>query len=250
YGPPGLAANIEGLIGGIHWDRIGSRGPMFDVTELHGSRLKRYRLQAGLEGHHFLGEETIQEAVLLEESAFRVRAVTLDHGTPVLAFAYEPATQFNVRKERLLERQLEPGPWLNELKECLHAGDEGARISLPDGSQQSVARLANELILATLGSKLVYATDFADTAANRQQLQALAQRAHTLFCEASFLQQESEQARRTGHLTTRACGEIANQAKVQHLIPFHFSRRYEEQPWRIYREIGAVCPQLVIPRQG
>ncbi len=250
YGPPGLAANIEGLIGGIHWDRIGRRGPLFEVAELHGSRLKRYRLQAGQEGHEFRGEEILQEGVLLEESAFRVRAVTLDHGTPVLAFAYEPATEFNIRKERLLELQLEPGPWLNELKKRLYAGDDKASISLPNGGNRSVAQLADELILVTLGSNLVYATDFADTTENRRKLQTLAKRAHTLFCEATFLQQESEQARRTGHLTTLACGEIGNEAEVKHLIPFHFSRRYEEQPWRVYREIAAVCPQVVIPKQG
>ncbi len=229
YGPPGLATHIEGLIEGIHWDRIGMRGPRFEVAELHGTRLKRYRLQAGRPGCNPCGEVDVQEGVLLEESALRVRAVTLDHGTPVLAFAYEPAKQINVRKERLLEWQLEPGPWLNELKECLYAGEETASISLPDGRKETVAKLAEDLILISQGSKLVYATDFADTPDNRIKLRALAQGAHTLFCEATFLQQEQAQAQRTGHLTTLACGEIANEAQVQHLIPFHFSRRYEHR---------------------
>ena len=249
YGPPDLAANIECLIGGIHWDRIGTRGPVFDVFELHGTRLQKYRLQAGGTGRDLRGEETINEGVLLQEAAFNVRAVTLDHRTPVLAFAYEPAQQFNVRKERLLERQLTPGPWLSALKECLYAGDVEARIALPDGGWQRVDRLAEDLIVANPGNKLVYATDFADTSDNRRKLRALARRAHTLFCESTFLQQESEQAHRTGHLTTRACGEIANEARVEHLIPFHFSRRYEEQPWRIYQEIATVCPRVVLPKQ-
>ncbi|MCU7921997.1 MAG: hypothetical protein KZQ88_04800 [Candidatus Thiodiazotropha sp. (ex Dulcina madagascariensis)] len=249
YGPPGLAANVAGLISGIHWDRIGMRGPRFEVAELHGACLKRYRLQAGQPGCNPCGEENVREGVLLAEPAFRVRTVTLDHGTPVLAFAYEPTKQTNVRKERLLERQLEPGPWLNELKACLYAGDETASIRLPDGREETVAKLAEDLILISQGSKLVYATDFADTLDNRIKLKALAQGAHTFFCEATFLQQESAQARCTGHLTTLACGEIANEAQVQHLIPFHFSRRYEEQPWRVYQEIAAVCPQVVRPKQ-
>ncbi len=249
YGPPDLAANIEGLINGIHWDRIGMRGPRFEVTELHGAYLKRYRLQAGQPGCNPCGEEGVREDVLLAEPDFRVRAVTLDHGTPVLAFAYEPVKQINVRKERLLERQLEPGPWLNELKECLYAGEETASIRLPDGRAELVAKLAEDLILISQGSRLVYATDFADTLDNRIKLRALTQGAHTFFCEATFLQQERAQARRTGHLTTLACGEIANEAQVQHLIPFHFSRRYEKHPWRVYQEIAAVCPQLVRPKQ-
>jgi ribonuclease BN (tRNA processing enzyme) len=94
----------------------------------------------------------------------------------------------------------------------------------------------------------VYATDFADTPDNSVKLMHLAQGAHTLFCEATFLQQDQAQAIRTGHLTTRACGEIANQARVRYLVPFHFSRRYEAQPWRVYQEIAAVCPRVVVPK--
>jgi ribonuclease BN (tRNA processing enzyme) len=250
YGPPGLAENVSGLINGIHWDRIGDRGPGFEVSELHGDRLRRFRLQAGSAGLEFQGETIAKHGVLLCEPDFLVRATTLDHGTPVLAYAYEAATQINIRKERLLERQLPPGPWLNELKTHLHADERDTLISLPDGGVARVAELAEALTLVTPGSKLVYATDFADSRQNREDLHNLALEAHTLFCEATFLEQEAEQARRTGHLTTRACGEIASRAAVRHLIPFHISRRYEEQSWRVYEEIARYCPQLVMPRQS
>ena len=249
YGPPGLAAHVEGLVSGIHWDRIGNRGPRFDILELHGKRLRRYRLQAGRPGCDFIGEEVVQDGVLLAEEAFRVRAVTLDHGTPVLAFAYEPARQINVRKERLREMGWDAGSWLNELKERIHAGEESARITLPDGREETVAMLAPQLVLITPGSRLVYASDFGDTPDNRRSLVELARGAHTLFCEATFLERESAQAARTGHLTTRGCGEIANEAGVEHLIPFHFSRRYEEEPSQVYMEIAAVSPRVVMPSQ-
>lgn len=250
YGPPGLADHIAGLIGGIHWDRIGDRGPRFSVAELHEGRSRIYHLQAGRPGMDFRGEQNAQEGLLLEEPGFRVRAVTLDHGTPVLAFAYEPAMQIHVRKERLMARGLEPGPWLTELKTRIMAGEQEARLSLPDGTIERVARLADELTLTSEGGHLVYATDFADTAGNRVGLQSLAKGAHTLFCEATFLQRDAAQAQRTGHLTTRACGEIADAAGVQYLIPFHFSRRYEKDVWEVYREIAAVCPQVVMPKRG
>ena len=249
YGPPGLADHIAGMIAGIHWDRIGERGPRFEVTELHGERIHRYRLQAGQPGVKDCGDAEVLDGVLLSESGFRVRAVTLDHGIPVLAYAYEPARQLNVRKERLLQRCLPPGPWLNELKQRLHAGETDVEIRLPDGRMERVASLANDLILVSEADKLVYATDFADIPENRKRIMALAEDAHSLFCEASFLQQDQEQAERTGHLTTRACGEIAKEAQVKYLIPFHFSHRYEDRPGEIYREIAAVCPQVVIPRR-
>ena len=250
YGPPGLAEHVNGLVTGIHWDRIGDRGPRFEVGELHGGILRRYRLQAGIPGYELLGESAVEAGLILSDDDFGVRAVTLDHGIPVLAFAYESSLQINIRKERLLERQLPPGPWLNELKARIHACELDSLIVLPDASSVRVRELAEELTLVTPGSKLVYATDFGDTPENRARLHQLAQGSHTLFCEATFLEQDEAQARRTGHLTTRACGEIAKAAAVEHLIPFHFSRRYEEQPWRVYGEIAEYCPQLVMPRQS
>ncbi len=87
-------------------------------------------------------------------------------------------------------------------------------MSLPDGRLQNVAALAEGLTLTSPGAKLVYATDFADTAENRRRLTALAANAQVLFCESSFLNQDWIQAERTGHLTARGCGEIAVAAAV------------------------------------
>jgi ribonuclease BN (tRNA processing enzyme) len=249
YGPPGLAGHVQGFMAGILWDRIADRGPVFVVSELHGGLLRRYRLQAGMTAPTDLGELGAEDGVLLDEPGFRVRAAVLDHGTPVLAFAFEPAIQINVRKDRLTEQGLPPGPWLTGLKQRILTGDFAAEVSLPDGSRQTVAVLAADLTLTAPGTSLVYATDFADTQENRDRLTVLAAGAQVLFCESSFLAQDRAQAERTGHLTARACGEIAAAAAVRYLIPFHFSRRYEDDPWRVYDEVAAACPQTVIPKR-
>jgi ribonuclease BN (tRNA processing enzyme) len=107
--------------------------------------------------------------------------------------------------------------------------------------------LAPELLLIRPGDKLVYATDLADTGANRERLVGLARDANTLFCEAAFCEAETERAASTGHLTTRACGEIAVAANVGRLVPFHFSRRYEDDRYQVYGEVRAHCPQTVVP---
>jgi ribonuclease BN (tRNA processing enzyme) len=247
YGPPGLATQIEHLINGIHWDRVGERGPRFEVAELHGKRLLRTWLQAGAVKRQPLGEMQVRDGIVLEETAFRVRAVTLDHGIPVLAYAFEPVLQINVRKERLKQHGLEPGPWLTELKRLIVEQKLDHLLDLPNGNTETVRRLAADLTLIRPGSKIVYATDLADTPDNREHLIALAEEAHTLFCESPFMQKDAAHAQRTGHLTTTACAEIARAARVRHLIPFHFSRRYEETPFRVYDEIAACCPQVVMP---
>jgi len=247
YGPPGLAANIDGLLRGILWDRVGDNGPRFEVIELHNDQLQRYRLQAGHPGCTLLEQAGTADGVLLAEPGFRVRATTLEHVSPVLAYALEPAQTLNVRKDRLQARHLPPGPWLGELKRCLQAGEYQTRIELPDGSTAPVGALAEELILVSPGKKLVYATDFADSPENRARITALAHGAHTLFCEASFLEADAAQAARTAHLTTRACAEIATAAGVARLVPFHFSRRYEQDPAAVYAEIAAACRAVVLP---
>ncbi|PVV27716.1 MAG: hypothetical protein B6D79_00950, partial [gamma proteobacterium symbiont of Ctena orbiculata] len=197
YGPPGLAEQIEHLINGIHWDRIGDRGPRFEVSELHANHLRRFLLQAGKPGLKARGMMPVEEGIVLDEDAFRVRAIVLDHGIPVIAYAFEPVLQINIRKERLHARGLEPGPWLTELKQRILTRQLDSQLSLPDGQSETVRRLAEELTLITPGSKIVYATDLADTTGNRDRLVALANGAHTLFCESPFMQKDASQAQRT-----------------------------------------------------
>jgi len=242
WGPPGLAEQIRCLIGGILWDRIGDTGPRFEIAELHGGRLLRWSVQAGLPGLRPLPERQVREGVILEEEGYLVRAATLDHGTPVLAYALETRQRLNVDKERLRASGLPGGPWLNELKQHLLAGEGDSRVELPDGRRLAAAELAGQLLETTPGQKLVYATDLADTEENRRRLGTLAQGADLLILEASFMEAEIELARNTGHLTTRACGGIAQEAEARLLLPFHFSRRYETDPTPLYRELAEHFP--------
>ena len=247
FGPPGLTDRITGLMQGILWDRIGDLGPRFEVCELHGERLLSCILQAGKKGREDLERLQVEDGVILQESDFKVRAMTLEHGTPVIAYGFEHAPALNIRKERLAVSGLGPGPWLGELKQCVASGDRGAVITLPDGTNASVGRLASDLIREMPGQKLVYATDLADTLENREKLIVLARDAHTFFCEAAFVEVDREAAERTGHLTARACGEIATAAGVKHLVPFHLSRRYERAPGRVYDEVRAACSRVIVP---
>lgn len=246
FGPPGIASNVAGFLAAIHWDRIGNRGPRFEVGEFDGHELQTIALQAGAPPG---AVRTLPApgGILVDEPELNVRAAVLDHGTPVLAFAIETERSFKVRKERLRASRLTPGPWLTRLKSLLACGESEALVQLPDGRDVSVSALADDLVLEAPGVKLAYATDLADTPDNRERVAALAARAHTLFCEASFRIEDEEQARRTGHLTTRACGRIAALAGAERLVPFHFSRRYEGELAAAYDEIRAEFSRTVTP---
>ena len=248
-GPPGIARQIAGLVDGILWDRVEDRAPRFEVREWRGDQLHLFRVVAGEGAAIETGQEAITDGVVWREPAFLVRATELDHGTPVLAYAFEPRARLNVCADRLQALGLATGPWLQELKREYLAGNHQFPVTLPDGRQMTVEQLQQSILLESPGQKLVYATDFADTAANRERLVALAKGAHSFFCEATFTLQHADQAQRTRHLTTRACAEIASEAGVQHLLPFHFSRRYVRDVGTVYRELAALCPATVMPRR-
>jgi ribonuclease BN (tRNA processing enzyme) len=245
YGPPGLSAHICAFIAGIRWDRIGDRGPRFEISELHGNVLRRFSVQVGLPLRE-QGVSQVVDGILRDEAGFRIRAVTLDHGIPVLAFAFEAARSVAVRKERLTASGLPDGPWLGVLKDSIMAGDQRARVCLPDGRRVAASTLAADLLEQRPARRLVYATDLADSTENRERLVGLARGAQALICEAGFSAADAAQARRTGHLTARACGEIAAAAGVERLVPFHFSRRYESSPGVLYAEAEAAFGGVVL----
>ena len=186
------------------------------------------------------GQRRLIEGTLLDESGFRVRAVVLDHGIPVLAFVFEADPVAHVRKDRLSALAWPPGSWIGDLKRHVSAGETEAKIRLPDGTTALAWALAAELLEYEPARRLVYATDLANTVENRARLCALARGADALICEASFTEADAEQARRTGHLTARACAEIAVASQVKRLVPFHFSRRYESDTDAIYAEVKAA----------
>jgi ribonuclease Z len=247
FGPPGLIGHIKGMIDGVLWDRIGDNGPRFEVAEIHRNRLRRALLQAGRRDCDELPEIPIAQGLIVDEPLFSIHTATLDHGTPVQAYAFESKAKFSVDNKLLKTLGLHAGPWLNELKRLIGAGESKSMIRLPDNSLREAGELGERLLIVTPGEKLAYATDLADTAANREALRILAHQADFFFCEASFLESDIGQASRTGHLTARACGEIATEADVKQLVPFHFSRRYETEPEAVYREIGAACSRVVKP---
>lgn len=245
FGPPGLAEHVAAFIGGIRWDRIGERGPRFEIFELDGGRLRRTRIRVG-EALQEQDDHPVSGGCLRVEPDFRVRAVILDHGIPVLAFAFETAPVTHVSKDRLRESGLSEGPWIGALKRSLATGDTSAAIRLPDGRRLSATELADALVEYDPARRLVYATDLADTSENRRLLSTLATGADVLFCEAGFTSADIEQASRTCHLTARACGEIAAAAGVSRLVPFHFSRRYDGKSDDLYAEIGTVYSGLIV----
>jgi ribonuclease BN (tRNA processing enzyme) len=247
FGLPGLCDHWEAMVRAFVWDRVCDQGPRFKIAELHGDTLQWWSLQVGGGERVRLPDTPAHSGLLLEDPLFRVSAITLDHGIPVLAYAFEELPSYTLQSEKIEAMGLQRGSWIAELQSLYKARDLDASLSLPDGSMRSVRWLAEQFLVSRRGQKIVYATDFAATVDNYTRLVEFAYRADLMVCERSYTSQDVEHALRTGHNTAQHCAKLALDAQIGHLVPFHFSNRYVENPEVIYREISDIFPSVEIP---
>jgi hypothetical protein len=92
------------------------------------------------------------------------------------------------------------------------------------------------------GRKIVLSGDTSPCEA----LAIAAHQADVLVHEATFLEEEAERARQTGHSTVRQAAELAHRAEVRMLALTHLSTRYAGGEVR--REARAAFPDTEVPR--
>ncbi|TFI58056.1 MBL fold metallo-hydrolase [Sphingomonas parva] len=230
-GPRGFADRVGHKLLGYQWDLVDryETDLVFEVTELEAdltTRRARFRFKRGF-AREDLGAGEAPDGLVARGDGFCVRAAVLEHHGPSIGYAVEEPEHVNIWRNRLAERGLAPGPWLQALKQAVidRRGD-AFPVETPDG----VASLGalREMLSVTPGQRVAYVTDVADTPGNREAIAQLAGGADLLFIESCFAAGDEAQAQARAHLTTRAAGEIARAAGVRRVEPFHFSPRYEQ----------------------
>lgn len=260
YGPTGFIDHVHHKLHGYRWNLIDRYvcDLVFFVTEIDASlatKTARYRLKNAFSVEPVSSGRSI-EGVLYSEPTFRVSTAVLEHRTPCLAFAIEETEHVNVWKNRLAELGLPVGPWLRELKLAVienkpsdHLIRIRSRQTLSDISELPVGTLRSVLTV-TPGQKVAYVTDAADTPANRAAIIRLARNADLLFIEAAFAQADAALAAERAHLTTATAGNLAREARVRRIEPFHFSPRYSGQETRMMDEVLAAFTGHETERAG
>jgi len=246
FGPPGFTTQVAHRLAAYSWNLIADKEIDFviSVAELHGTRLA-----AAAEFHTrdaFVRRDVeapkTADGILLDEDAFLVRAATLDHGIPSLAFAFEEKLRINVWKEGLDRLGLPVGPWLDGVKDAIRRGDPDTtqfRVSPPDAggtATVSLQELREHALRIVPGRKLAYVVDTAYHQENARRIVDLARDAERLYIEAMFLARDTELAAKRRHLTAAQAGLLARRAGVSRLFPFHFSPRYLEEEEALRRE--------------
>jgi ribonuclease Z len=250
YGPAGFVDRVQYKLHAYRWNLVDRFvcDLVFVVTEIGPSlatRRTRFRLKTEFSAEA-LGSSPCADGVLYSEPSFSVSTAVLEHRTPCLGFAIAEAEHVNVWKNRLAEIGLPLGPWLRELKRAVVEGRPGddlikvsARPASPDAREIPLSVLRG-VVTVTPGQKIAYVTDVADTPANRAAIVTLVRDADLLFIEAAFAHADAALAVERAHLTTTAAGEIAREAHVRRIEPFHFSPRYAGEDGRMLAEVAAA----------
>jgi len=248
YGPQGFLKNLIGKLAGYCWNLVKNYENHFilHATEIHPDHALtcHYPCRGG-----FLADGPIRKqpyhGLVLREPPLTVRAVHLDHGTPVLGFSLEERFHVNIIKTALDRMGLVPGPWLYQFKELLFNGaDLDTEIEIPNNENKMmrlcVGKLKDSIARISPGQRLAYITDAAGTPQNMQKMIALAKGVDHLFVEAAFADIHRDIAREKHHLTAHQAGELARLCRVQQYTLFHYSPRYTDCPHMLEAEAQAA----------
>ena len=250
FGPPGILRQVENRLASYSWNLIASYPTVFtlSVTELYPDGTG---LRAQFSSKRAFARE-VEEPVLtpggviLDEENIRIRVAFLEHSIPCLAYAFEEKQHVNFMKNRLLELGTPVGPWLSRLKQAVLRGEPDSTIIVASGNEGegertfTLGELKKQVLQIVTGEKIAYVTDTGFSPQNRKRIVELVQRADYLFIEAVFLHVDHERARDRAHLTARQAGELAREARVERVFPFHFSPRHLGEEEELRRELQAA----------
>ncbi|PIE67291.1 MAG: ribonuclease Z [Deltaproteobacteria bacterium] len=246
YGPQGFLANVSGKLAGYCWNLVENYDNRFilHATELHPDRAltcsypcrNAFKIERGI-------RETPFNGTVVEEAGLSVRAVHLDHGTPILAFRLNERFHINIVNTTLNEMGLPAGPWLNRFKTMLYEqADPNTMVDIPGHQPGEPVRrlplnvLKDRIAHISPGQQLAYVVDVTGNDANLERIVDFAHGVDQLFVEAAFSHDHRDIALKKHHLTARQAGELARRCGAKQYRLFHHSPRYADCPQRLEAE--------------
>ena len=174
----------------------------------------------------------VRPGVVLEDDTFEVLAFPVMHRGPCLGYLF---------------REKARRPFLDEQAEALGVprGPERRRLVAEESVTLADGRTIHpDQVLGPprQGACLAHVGD----AGRTENLVDPVRGADMLVIEATYLQLESDMARRFGHLTAAQAARLARDAGVHRLALTHVSRRYHES--QIVEEARSVFPETVVAR--
>jgi ribonuclease Z len=168
----------------------------------------------------------------LENNNFYLEAESMTHGTPCNAYNFVKKGRVRIDKAKLKKFKIKEGPHLKYLKEGKDMKYNGKLYS------------AKNLTFRTEDKKISFALD---TSFNGK-ITGFVKNSDAFVCEASYLDELKDLAKKHHHLTAVQVAEISKKAKVKKLLLVHISQRYEKNYERILGEAKKIFKNSAIPQ--
>ena len=191
-GPPQFIDRVGHKLGAYSWNLVADQEPdiVFAVAEFRDDRIAdtaEFHSRDALRRSD-VAPRPLPEGVVLDEAEFHIRATTLDHGIPSLAFAFIEKMQVNVWKDRLDRMGIAVGPWLKAAKAAVRRGEPDNTIVVALSAEKgaapvrvSLGELRADAFQLTPGGSFAYVVDTAYHEKNATRIVALARGVDTLF---------------------------------------------------------------------
>ncbi|MCH5375840.1 MAG: MBL fold metallo-hydrolase, partial [Planctomycetes bacterium] len=232
FGPPGAIEILHHRLRGYTWNLVAGLPGDWIIADVGDGYLRRssFLTCEGFQTEHRLDDSAATDGPVCRGDCFEIRAHTLDHGIPCLAYAIREDDRVNVDTDALRELGLQPGPWLKTIKD--EATDVDASVSIA-GRDYSVRDLRRRLLISSPGRSVAYVTDFLlETEADEDRLVEFLSDCQTLVCENNYRDADADLARKNYHMTSSDVARLASRVEPDELVLFHVSDRYDVQAWR------------------
>jgi ribonuclease Z len=177
--------------------------------------------------------QELRSGLIFEDKAFTVSAFPVTHRGPGnFGFVFQERSHRPFLVEKAEALGIPAGPERGQLV-------AGKTVTLKDGRTVTPEMVLGDEIR---GAKYVHIGDIG----RLDNVREIVADADVLVIEATFLDDEGENANVFGHITARQAATLALETGVKSLILTHVSRRYPEA--RVYAEARSVFPNAYVAR--
>lgn len=244
-GPRGFIRNVEGFLASFTWN-LGEEYPFsLEVREVDHASVMVTTYSCRRHFRRETYEELLMPDPLLRADRLDVRACTLDHGIPSLAFRVDEHNHININADRLQSAGMEKGPWLADLKNAIREAKPDDTLMATPVGPQTLGELKDRFVIITPGQTFGYVVDMAYRDTNLDILIPFIRGVDILYIESAFPESEEQRALERNHLTTRQAAEIAAAAGAHKLRPLHISPKYFGMEDEFCRELQKHFPGQV-----
>ncbi len=226
--------HVNGLVGFLQTLSLGGREHGVEVIGPPGIKglLDAARRHVGMRLAYPLTVTESRGGTVLRADGHEIRCALLDHGIDTLGYAIAEAEKpgrFDVVEAQRLG--VPEGPLFGRLQ-------RGEPVVLEDGTKVEPTQV---LGAPRPGRTVAYCVDTRPCDAAIE----LARGADVFFCDATFTEELTLEARKRGHSTARQAAQMATEAGVARLVLIHVSARYHD-PRPLLDEAALVFPKVQV----